>query len=59
MMVLSSLATCNYGNHNPELSLSASEYEHVSDPRVKKSKHFFLKSLYLSIPYKAVSYIAE
>lgn len=59
MMVLSSLATCNYGNHNPELSLSASEYEHTSDPRVKKSKHFFLKSLYLSIPYKEVSYIAE
>lgn len=47
MMVLSSLATCNYGNHNPELSLSASEYEHVSDPRVKKSKHFFLLNLYI------------
>lgn len=43
MMVLSSLATCNYGNHNPELSLSASEYEHTSAPRVKKSKHFFFK----------------
>lgn len=59
MMVLSSLATCNYGNHNPELSLSASEYEHTSALRVKKSKHFFFKSLCLSIPYKAVSYIAE